>query len=147
PVIHTTVNIDHFTVFFDEFNCWQKALTLQAVPVKAVRHDIGGGNQGNTTLEKVLKKSTENHCISDIGNKKLIETDYPCFAGNPVSNLFQRIFFATQRLQIPMHSAHETVEVSTQLLFKGQAFVKIVHQIGFSTPYPTPEIETFYLRY
>jgi hypothetical protein len=43
-----------------------------------------------------------------------------------------------------MNTLHKSIEVHSLLLLKAQRIEKGVHQIGFATPYSTPEIETFF---
>ena len=131
-------------VALQRLNGRQEAAPLQAVFIKVVRVNVGGGHQGQAAAEQRLHQFAKNHRIADVGHEELIETQNPSALGKAVGYPLQWIGRPAMRLQFAMHPLHEAMKVHPQLaavrIVRWQRFVEQIHQQGLATPNAAPKI-------
>ncbi len=93
-------------------------------------------------MEQRLHQAAEEHRVGDIADKKLVKTDHQGLRCYAVSHLLKGILLPRQFRQVIVHSLHEAVEMHPEFGFKGQAFIKHVHQVGLATANPAPQVES-----
>ena len=119
----------------------QEPRALEPVFIQALGRDVGGGHQGDTALDDGLQKVGQDHRIADIADEKLVKADNPGLRREAIADTFEGVLLAFQFPEFAVQALHKTMKVHAQLALEGQTIVERVHQVGFTAPHPTPEIQ------
>ncbi len=124
-----------------ELNGRQKSPPLKAIFIKMHWLNIGCRHQRNPARKQSTHHFPENHGVTNIRHKKLIEAQYIGFICDFLGYLKQWILSTRPFLQTTVHTTHETMEVHTQTTFTGQTIDEQVHQHGFAAPNSAPDVK------
>jgi len=75
-VIGATIHINHMHVLHDGIDGRQKTLAIEAVGVQLLRRLVGGGDDHHVMLEEHLEQASQDDCVADITDEKLVEAEH-----------------------------------------------------------------------
>src|SRR5690554_6519386 len=139
-VVEASIKLDYFHVVLDGRNGRQETLTVEAISIKLTWRLVRSTHHHQAVLEQRLQQTTEQHGISNIRDKELIEAQYTHLASQLLCQRNERIGSTTQLKLAPVHPTHKVVEVLPSGRHREMA-VKAVHQPGLAAPYRSPEID------
>jgi hypothetical protein len=135
-VINAGIDVHNIAMLFNGVDRGQETGALQAVAIELIWRNIRGRHQRDAAGEQGFHQAAQQHGVSNIGDKKLIETEHVGFRFKAVGDDFQRVAVPLQGGQLFMNPQHKAMEMQALLTFARQALIKQVHQPGF--PRPTP---------
>ena len=133
---------DDFQLGVEKVDGWQEARPLQAVGIKVAGLVIGSHHQYDALVDQHFQQTPKDHCIRNVTDVKLVETQQPQLPCDFVRDRIERIFFATVRLQLGVNLAHEFMEMYSPFTFQGADVVEGVHHQRLATPHAAPHVQT-----
>ena len=140
-IIDAGINVHNIAMLLDGVDSGQKTGALQTIAIELIRRNIGSRHQRDAAGEQGFHQTAQQHGVSNIGDKKLVETEHVGFRFKAVGDNLQRVAMALQGGQLFMHPQHKAMEMQALLTLARQALVKQVHQPGFPSPHAAPHIQ------
>ncbi len=139
----------------DEIDERQEQGAVETFVVKLRRHDVGGRHHHDAALQQAGEQASQNHCVSDIGNVKFVETQDPRLGGKVVGcetdwvafryfTEFQPVAIGPEAL---VNIEHERVKVHPSFALHRACGEKKVHQHRLDAAHLAPNVEPFKLRF
>ena len=76
-IIDTGLQLDHLTLFLEQWNEGQKVTSLQTILVEVIGRSVRGGHHHHATSEEFLEEVTQYHGVANVGHLELVQTQQP----------------------------------------------------------------------
>jgi hypothetical protein len=140
-VVCSCVDIQYIQPLLQQLDRGQYPVAMQAVWIQGIGSIVRGHDERNSVVEQCLEQVVENHRIRNIRHMEFVEADQSIFFGDAASDLVERVCNTLQFVELPVHAAHEFMEVQPGFTYDRHDRVKAVHQEGLAAPDTTPHID------
>src|SRR5262249_46828545 len=135
----------------EQFDERQEQGAVETFAVKLRRFYIGRRHHHDATVEQAREEAPKNHCVSDVGNVKFIETQDPRVSGNVIRREADGVtlgdFAELQSVAIDPQAVvnieHERVKVHPSFALDRACGEKKVHQHRLPAADFAPNVDPF----
>ena len=127
-VIRAVIDVENLQPLVQQGDRGQDAVAVQAVGVKVIRLEVGGGDKAHTILEQRHQQAVQDHGVGHVGHMKFVKTDQLEAPGHLLAECVQRVLGALQLAEFAMHLAHEFMEMQARLALDRHGLEEAIHQ-------------------
>src|SRR5581483_1493983 len=140
-VVDPAVDLHHVEALLQQPDRGQEIFPLQPVLVELLGRVVGRHAIDHSELHRALEQPADDHRVGDVVDLHLVEADQAVALGDARRERVERILAALQLLQLPVHVAHEMVEVHPALAHERQRQEEAVHEKALAAADPAPEVD------
>src|SRR6266508_4405218 len=139
-VVHAAVDVQNVQALLEQRDRGQEIFALEPVLVQIVRMVVRGHAADDSEIHHPAEQPAHDHGVGDVVHVHLVETDEAVALGDSLGQRAERILPAFQLLELPVHVAHEMVEMHAAFSHQRQAQVKAVHQEALAAAHAAPQV-------